>query len=64
MSNYISLEVNTVAIIIPAAVLAAPAVCHTLRKRTEEEKKVSNKPDTSFVKALYADKPSDKKEED
>lgn len=34
------------AIIIPAAVLVAPAVCHMMRANQEEATKTANQPDT------------------
>ena len=49
------------AIIIPAAVLAAPAVCHMMRAKQEEEERQASKKSTHPADLLY---PDNKEEED
>lgn len=50
------------AIIIPAAVIAAPAVCHMMRAKQEEEERQASKNNVHPADLLYPD--SADKEED
>ena len=47
------------AIIIPAAVITAPAVCHMLRERNKEEQKASNTKSQSWADVLYPNNEED-----
>ena len=42
------------AIIIPAAVLAAPAVCHMMRAKQEEEEKINKQSERTASQELKA----------
>lgn len=51
------------AIIIPAAVLAAPAVCHMMRAKQEEETKTANQPDQVSCRSSDSQTSSEQEEE-
>lgn len=51
------------AIIIPAAVLVAPAVCHMIRAKQEEEAKTANQPDRTSYSSSDSQKSSEQEEE-
>ena len=52
------------AIIIPAAVLVAPAVCHMMRANQEEEKKTANQSDHVSRHSYNSQKSSEQEEEE
>ncbi len=51
------------AIIIPAAVLVAPAVCHMMRTNQEEETKTANQPDQIPCRSSDSQKSSEQEED-
>lgn len=52
------------AIIIPAAVLVAPAVCHMMRAKQEEETKTANQSDHVSGRSSDSQKSSEQEEEE
>ena len=52
------------AIIIPAAVIAAPAVCHMMRTKQEEETKTANQSDRVSYRSSDSQKSSEQEEEE
>ena len=52
------------AIIIPAAVLVAPAVCHMMRAKQEEETKTVNQSDHTSCRSSDSQKSSEQEEEE